>query len=105
MDPLHAMMRATARRVLGEGYDLERITTEKTFEELGIDSLYLTEIAYGVLARLDLYVPMGRIAETRTVGGFLALIAAEAAQAGVKVSEEVASSEQQAASSKQQARG
>jgi acyl carrier protein len=78
-DPLYDLLLRVARRVLGEDWDLARISPEKTFDELGIDSLFLTEIAYGMLKELDLYVPMARLVEARTVSGLLELLREETA--------------------------
>ena len=66
-----------ARRVLGnERFELADL--DRTFEELGIDSLHLTEIAVAVLTELDVYVPMASLARAKTPAGFLAVLEAEA---------------------------
>ena len=62
-----------ARKVMGARYQPQG-GLDHTFAELGIDSLYLTEISFALLSELDLYVPMAQVARTRTVREFLQLV-------------------------------
>lgn len=65
-----------AERVLGRPATFE---LDQSFEELGIDSLYLTEMAVGVLTELDVYVPMADLATAKTPGHFVHVLLDELA--------------------------
>ncbi|MDP1823662.1 MAG: phosphopantetheine-binding protein [Archangium sp.] len=77
MEQMFEMLKVHAKRIMGEKYDVGQVTLDRTFVELGIDSLYLTEIAFAVLAELDLYVPMAKVARAKNAREFLELVAVE----------------------------
>ena len=66
-----------AQLVMGSAWPVERVTLDSAFEELGIDSLHLTEIAFALLSELDVYIPMAKVARTRSVREFIELLRAE----------------------------
>ena len=82
IESLFEKTQAHARKVMGARFQPQG-GIDNSFTELGIDSLYLTEISFALLTELDLYVPMARVARTKTVREFLQLVLDElkAAQA------------------------
>lgn len=79
LDALFEKTKVHVKRVMGESFVIDSLTLEKSFDELGIDSLYLTEIAFALLTELDLYVPMAKVARTKSVKEFLELVISERA--------------------------
>lgn len=71
--------RVHVKKVMGAKYDDSKATLDSTFAELGVDSLYLTEVAFALLGELDLYIPMARVARTTSVREFLELVVSEQA--------------------------
>ncbi len=66
-----------AQLVMGSAWPVERVTLDSAFDELGIDSLHLTEIAFALLSELDVYIPMAKVARTRSVREFIELLRME----------------------------
>jgi acyl carrier protein len=76
LDSLFAQTKTHVRRVMGPKFELEKLTVDASFAELGVDSLYLTEVSFALLTELDVYVPMAQVARTKTVREFLEVVLA-----------------------------
>ncbi|MBX2801431.1 MAG: acyl carrier protein [Myxococcales bacterium] len=77
-------LRFHAQRITGDAEaELTDAALGRPFEELGIDSLHLTEITAAMLTELDVYVPMATLARTRTPREFLEVLQAEVTKAGL----------------------
>lgn len=74
LESLFEKTKAHVRKVMGNRLDVEKVSLDATFAELGVDSLYLTEVSFALLTELDVYIPMAQVARTRSVREFLELV-------------------------------
>lgn len=78
-DDLSKLLLSHAKKRLGDDTRLSLRHLQTPFEDLGIDSLHLTEITVSMLAELDLYIPMAQLARTTSPEEFLRVLGAEIA--------------------------
>ena len=63
---LIALIERHLKKVMGSEFDTVGFTADRSFEEMGLDSLFMAEVNLVVSSEVDVYLPMSELAGALT---------------------------------------